>query len=367
MDFRELKARCTKGDLPRFLLVHTSDEYYIRECMHLICDAIRTMHGFQIRPAQLPESGAAGDSVDASRLVEELQSTDMFFPVRAVWVRDSWKGFREKTDIIQTFIESGSETVYLVFVVDSIDKRVKAVKELVGKDRIVDFPKMYATPPPWKQGVVDHENDFAIWVRDRIQERKKKISLEDANRIVNRVGPDLNLLDTEVEKLDIYTDTKDRITADDIRCVVVNNSADNIFEIVDELLDGQYASALNLCRDVMAVGALMGDSDRRITNPSVILNSILLPTLHRKLRKIWKAVSLLKKGQSRDAIIRELGIHKFFSKQFFDQARRFRDRSRLASILSCILACDMKVKSGAASPLQAFEELVMQIRLSVLP
>lgn len=365
MDFRQLKALCAKEELPRFLLIHTADDYYIRECSHVICDAVRNRHGSDIGLTRLPDSGAAGGSIEPAGLLEELQSADMFSPVRAVLVTDSWKGFRKKQDIITTFINEGAETVYLVFFVDSIDKRVKAVKELVGKDWIVEFPKMYATPPPWKQGVVDHENDFAKWVRDRFRERKKKISLEDANRIVNRVGPDLNLLNTEIEKLDIYTDKKDAVTGDDIQSVVVNNSSDNIFEIVDVLLEGRYAAAMNLCREVMAAGALMGDSDRRITNPSVILNSILLPILHRKLRKIWHAVNLAGQGLSREAIVRELGIHKFFSNQFFDQARRFKDRARLAGIFSLILDCDMKVKSGASSPLQAFEELVVQMRLLV--
>ena len=378
MTFAEFTEQCRKGEPGAVRIIHTDEDFYLRECGKLIIDAMEKKHNCTPAVSRIP-ADTSEKKITAEHISSELQSGDMFTPARVVMVRDSWKvpsdknqkkkeespekrTLRKKLELVVRVAEAPDPGTCLVFFLDAFDKRTKAAKAVTAKDCVVEFPKMYATPPPWQRNTAEHKNDFSQWVQKAVQKKGKRIDLRVANRIVVRAGTDLGVLSGEIEKLMLYIGEREEIRASDIDEIVIDNRRDDLFEIAETALSGNISPAIDLCTKVMNFGAYMSQTGERINNPAIILN-ILLPTMHKKLRAVWRALLLQKQKKRPDQIVKECGINRIFKEQFFEQVRMFPDTSAVAETMTMILACDRAVKLGRSTPLQAAEEMFLKMNL----
>ncbi len=169
----------------------------------------------------------------------------------------------------------------------------------------------------------------------RVRALKGEISTEAAKLLADLAGPDMRLLDSEIDKLLAYTEGK-RITEQDVELLVSQAREAVIFELTDCLGRHETGRALRLVHQLIEDGA----------EPLYILGM-----LARQIRILIQVGQLRSERLSQEEIIRRLGLHRFVVEKASLQAGAF-SMAQLESAHSRLVSADWAIKTGeiAAAP-----------------
>jgi DNA polymerase-3 subunit delta len=167
------------------------------------------------------------------------------------------------------------------------------------------------------------------WVRQRA--KKVGASLSDAaiKELVKLVGGDLWVMHGELQKLAQYSSGKP-VEAEDVRKLVGLSREANIFQLVDDVIDGHLKPANGAMYELLDAGM----------SPSQIL-----AMLARQLRLVVRAKDLKASGQSDSAIQGTLGLNDFPFRKTLEQASRY-PMSRWRDFYHRLLDSDIAIKTG---------------------
>lgn len=86
----------------------------------------------------------------------------------------------------------------------------------------------------------------ARFIREQATKRGRQVEPAAAQLMVQWLGPDLARIAAELDKLALYTEGRDKITAEDVSAVVVATAGVNPFAIIDAIMAGDAKTALEL-------------------------------------------------------------------------------------------------------------------------
>ncbi len=194
------------------------------------------------------------------------------------------------------------------------------------------------TAPSLKKG------ELGRWVEQRAKAKGARLEAGVADELAAFIGPNLRLIDSEMEKLILHASGR-AITHADVRLMVPYAQQANIFDMVDALGNRQTQQAFRLLSQLHSEGAH---------------HLYLLTMIVRQYRILLQVKELARQGLGQDAIAQHLGLHPFPTGKAMAQAQRY-TAQQLASIYDRLLDTDVAIKTGRMEGLLALNLLVVEL------
>jgi DNA polymerase-3 subunit delta len=184
----------------------------------------------------------SGDALTAiAKLREALNTLPFFGSGKVVWLRDCnflgderaasaqavTETLNEVADELKNFIW---QNVRLLISAGKVDKRKTFFKTLDKIGSVESFAGLSADDKDWVERA-------EVAARTAVRERKKEISEEALAELVSRVGPNARQLESEIEKLSMFTGDKSKIEFADVAMICSRNKTARAFALGDALGD----------------------------------------------------------------------------------------------------------------------------------
>lgn len=180
------------------------------------------------------------------QIIDAASTFSLFSTNKTIIVRNSFvfssnkKGIDDKDiTLLQKYIEKPNENTTIIFVVSN--------EKLDARKKIVTIVK--------KTGTVLEFNEIKN-INSLVNEMIKpyKISTNQINMLINRVGDNLYILEHEIEKLKTYKNDDLLITDDDIANVINKSVNTDIFYLIDNIINRNMNEALECYYELIKIG-----------------------------------------------------------------------------------------------------------------
>lgn len=298
-------------------------------------------HAVELLQEQLIPEGMAslncqrldGQKVAEQELLTALRTPPMFGERRLVVIDQPWfltgKKEGQAAGLEQTLGDL-PDFICLVLLAAQVDKRLKLVKRLTATASTHEFPALNA-------------GEAASWVDDRLR-RAGIGGYGLGKQIVERAGSSLRVLRLEVDKLVAYAGGSS-LQTEDIACLVRNDMATSVFDLVDAVGQRRLEQALYLADQLQTEGQA----------PLYILSMI-----SRQLRLLLLARMQLDSGASEQQAAGALGIHPFPAGKCVVQARLWPQAMLQQAVTRCLEAEEM-IKTGQLTEQRALDQLLLNL------
>jgi DNA polymerase-3 subunit delta len=226
----------------RVLLVFGEDEFAVKQRARQVYQQWSEELGgmdHEIIDASVSNSGDALKAL--ARLREALQTLPFFGSGKVVWLQDcnflgdertaSSQAVTETlTELAQELKEFSWQNVRLLISAAKVDKRKVFFKTLDKIGSVESFTG-------WSVDNRDWADQAETWARKAIRARQKEFSEEALAELVTRVGPNARLLDSEIEKLSLYSGKRREIGVEDVAAICTRNKTARAFALGDALGD----------------------------------------------------------------------------------------------------------------------------------
>lgn len=122
--------------------------------------------------------------------------------------------------------------------------------QIDGQKKIVKFLKKQVNYIPLKQ---DRKFNVYDYVKRQLRDYDVNIEPFALTTFVNRIQHDFDSINNEVEKLIAYSKDKDVINADMISQITSKDIDDNVFNLVNALLDGNKVKMMDILNDLLSI------------------------------------------------------------------------------------------------------------------
>lgn len=187
------------------------------------------------------------------------------------------------------------------------------------------------------------DQDLPGWIGQHAVDMGGKMSREAAELLAALVGPDLRLLEAEIDKLLLYVDGQRPVGLDDIRRLVSRAREASIFDLVDCVGKRQTDRALQLLH------RMLEDEGEPLQ---------ILSMLARQVRILIQVSELKRQGLTHPEITARLKLHPFVVGKTMEQAENF-DLAQLEAAHARVVETDWAIKTGRLDTVSALDLLVV--------
>lgn len=277
-------------------------------------------------------------NITIDKIIEDCEISSMFSDKKAIIVNNSYiftgqnkKGqIEQNITLLENYLTNPNENTFLIFTIDSekLDERKKIVKLIKQKGIVKEF------------NISGNINSIVKTFFDGY-----KILDSSINKLVNRVGNNLPILEEEAEKLKIYKEDSKEITDDDIINVTNKNADLDIFKLIDNIIIKNKKLALETYNEMIKYGE----------EPIKILVMIA-----NQIRLMYQVKLLYKKGYSEKDAASLLGIHPYRVKLALEKGRKYMEND-LLMYLDNLTDLDAKIKQSNIDKQMAIELFILKI------
>lgn len=245
-----------------------------------------------------------------------------------------------------SYLSNPNPSTHLIFLAQRVDGRLPVVRRLKELEAMVECKTR-------------GEAEALRWVVDRAGALGCSLSRRDAALLVEQVGPDLQRLAQEVEKLSEYM-SRDRMDASDaIELLVAGGRERSAYELTDAVIRQDAETALRRLEALLTIGDGEG--------PVAPLR--MLGLLAWQARRVWLVRDSLQKGLSdletynRASKSQVKGLSRWHQRQLGElkeTAERFSEED-LMRVLRRLLQADAELKGEGTSERRTLEALVIDL------
>ena len=278
------------------------------------------------------------ENTKIENVLEDALSISLFGNKKLIIVENAYiftgtinkKLMEQNIDVLKEYINNGSFNNIIVFTIlkEKIDERKNIVKLIKEKGVVKDF---------------NISNNINKYVLDMFKDYK--ISNNNVNLLINRVGNNLEILNQEIEKIKTYKDSDLNISEDDIKNLTSKNIDTDFFNLIENIVIKNKEKALESYFEIIKYGE----------EPIKII-----VVLANKFRLIYQALNLYKKGYSSKDISTILGSNYYAIKKCLENSRNYDNKT----LLNCILKLanlDIDIKSGKIDKNLGLELFIMTL------
>ncbi|MEA3335979.1 MAG: DNA polymerase III subunit delta [Chloroflexota bacterium] len=193
--------------------------------------------------------------------------------------------------------------------------------------------------------------ELPAWINKRVKAKGATIDRDAAQDMAAFVGPNLRLLDSELEKLVAYRGGDGEITRQDVRLLVPYAQEANVFDMVDAIGQRNSAKALRLLRELERDGAA----------PLYLLSMIV-----RQFRILVQVSDQMSRGLGQYDIAKAIGLHPYPTEKAMRQVQQWR-LADLKAVYDRLLETDLSIKTGKLADDLALDLLVLELSRRSLP
>jgi DNA polymerase-3 subunit delta len=323
--YNDLKTGCIK---PVYVLA--GEEVYLLEEALAYLDKVTPVDALN-REVFFGQDGAIDDIIIAARTLPFMGER------RMVIVKDAQKIRAADAVKLAEFLKVPQASSSIVmFWNEKIRKDARKNPILAGASEagtVVEFRALYETELP-------------SWIQQRVKGFSKRISVEAAQCLIQESGSNLMDLTNELEKLDLYTGSREEIAVKDVEAVSGHTRLSNLNHLSEGVEAKRVEAALRIAENLLREG-------------EVPLR--ILATIYRVIRRLLIAKSLQsEKKSSYQEIRQELNLNPYFDKNFSTNLSLFKI-DELERMIERILQADCELKTSARPDAMIFEELLLSL------
>ena len=312
-----------RNQLSRFQLIYGEERYMVRYYKNMLIQKLSQPDD------EMNRTFFRDNSTEPSQIAEAAQVLPFFAEHRLLVVEDS--GFFKTSSDMADYMDTFPETTYIVFVEREIDKRNRLFK-WIGKNGCVT------------ECVRQQEKMLKKWMAGYAKKAGKSISVKSVERLIERVGTDMEMLSNELEKCIGYVGDRTAIEVSDVDAISSGVTVSKLFDMIDAVALGEKDRALRLYDDLLA-------------NKESPMSILYMFSRHINILLQMKECGNLGLSQSETA--KKCGVPPFTVSKYARQAALFK-RSKLLAMLETRLEYEEKFKSGRLSDQLAVELFLIQ-------
>jgi DNA polymerase-3 subunit delta len=271
----------------------------------------------------------SSSDTDWPRLADELYTAPFFAKRKLVVVVDDGNFVHNNADRIKEYLKQPSPSGVLVALVPT-----EKIPALGGEARVVEC----RTPRP---------AELSRWIVSEAQRLGKQIDRAAAELLGQRAGGSLLGLAGHLEKLALHAGARSAITAEDVRSMVGNEEAREVYELSLASASKDLPRAYRILRALLAAGEAV---------------QVLLWKLSWQYRKLAEAKKLLLAGRRRFEVTSQLQIT-YYAEEFL----RLVDGHTIGELVSKhgeILKADLALKTSGGNELAIIESLICKLAVA---
>jgi DNA polymerase-3 subunit delta len=297
-------------------------------------------------------------------ILDRAQTPSLMAPFQVFFIRGLKNLYgrgskKAEFDAIEHYFRSPNPQALLLFVADHLriptDLRKMDYQDKERYDRIRD------TLADWC-GFVElarvTEDDAIRWVIATAEASSVKFDPDAARELVDALGADMMLVSSELEKLCLYVEGKNRVTLGDVETMVLAAKQRSLYELTDAISQKDRTRALLLLHGLL--NASDGGEDAAIGHLYMLARTfrqmlIILEKNVRDSRAIW---AVLWQG---------FRMPPFAAEDLIRQARRYKSRAALTRALRLVAKADLELRSSPANKLLVLERLILALSTEPAP
>lgn len=190
-------------------------------------------------------------------------------------------------------------------------------------------------------------NQLLEWIRDRAAAQEMRIEVPAARLLADSVGSELRVINSELNKLDLYSDGS-VITRQHVESLVAYVKSQSIFTVVDRSLAGEYREALEAANRLQETGL----------PPAAIIRMIA-----RQVKLVIRVHAMRRNNESGSDISRRLSITGYPLQKTLEMERRTKFEE-MVRVHKLILDGEVKVREGKLSEATSLTNLVIEMAVN---
>ena len=272
-------------------------------------------------------------TVMVSEVLDELRTAPFLTDKRVVLVKDADKFISANRPTLEKYFDNPCSTGRLIFTVRTWDARTILAKKLAKAGKLIKV-----VPP--KRSELPHR-----LIKYASEAHDKKLARDAAALLIELTGDELPRLYSEIDKLALFADTEKDITAKNIELLIGHNRLFDAFTVIDAVIAGNIAVALERLRGMFAQDKSAGFS--------------VVGAFAYHFRKMFNAKAMLEKGVRTGEVARRCNIWSQQDK-FFAQLRQI-TLKQIGGHLQQLAETDYAIKTGRTKPHIAMEQFVLRL------
>ena len=271
-----------------------------------------------------------------SQIINDASSMSLFGDKKLIIVNNAYiftsstkKYLEQDLKSLENYLNNININTILIFVVNDakLDERKKITKLIDKNGEIVECNNI----------------DNITMIKDLLSDYQ--MSDSDIKYLLERVGDNSTLLNTEIEKIKIYKDTDKNITKEDIDLLTSKSLEVNNFKLIDAIINGDKLTALNLYQERIKLNE----------EPIAII-----VTLANQIRIMYQVKQLYLDGYTENNIASILKIHPYRVKLANQNAKKY-DADTLLTYLKKLADLDIDIKTGQIDKTLGLELLIISL------
>lgn len=313
-----------KNELKRVYLIFGEEKYLIRTIKN------RMIKGLVNDGDTMNFTKFAGKDSSVKEIIQTCDTLPFFAEHRVVLLQDTGF-FKTSNDEMAEYMKDIPESTVMIFIESEVDKRNKVYKQVKNIGYICECSRM-------------NRSELSRWILVRLNKENKKITKENMNYLLEKLGDDMENIVSELDKLISYTMGRDVIDTDDIDAVCISEITGKIFEMVDAIGSKNQKKALDLYYDLIAVREA----------PMKILYM-----LTRQFNIMLQVKEMAQKGKSAGEMAKNMGMQSFIINKTLSQCKNFK-LSAIRNAVNYCLKMEEAVKMGNMNDKMAVELVIVK-------
>ena len=221
-------------------------------------------------------------------------------------------------EYLKKYLQSSNKTNTIILIASKIDARKTTYKILKDNFNIIDTTKC------------DNNIDIFNYLKEKIHEQKYKMTDNDINYFISKVGNDLNNINSELTKLFIYKEKDKVINSKDIDLLIIDNIDNIIYEFTNAIIENDYNKVVSMYQNF------------KIQNVSI---DYLIAVLSNNFHQLLTIKILKNEGKTNLDISKVIGKKEFYVKKVLEKIYQY-TTTDLASYITKLAQIDRNFKSG---------------------
>ena len=271
-------------------------------------------------------------------IIDDASTISLFAENKMIIVDNSYiftgttnkKLLKQNTEVLENYLDNINENTIIIFKInkESIDGRKKIVSKIKKIGKVLEFNKVV---------------NINKYIKDLFAEYN--ISNENINLFHDRVGDNLLLIESEINKIKTYKGKDLEINSDDIINLTTKNINIDIFKLIENIINKNKEEAIESYNEMIKLG------EEPIKIVIMLANQI---------RIIYQTKELSKLGYSEKNIADILEIHPYRVKIALSNTYRY-DSQELLDNLYKLSDIDINIKQGNIDKDLALEMFILGI------
>lgn len=306
-----------KGGAAPIYLLHGAEAFLTREASVWL--RAKALEG-AVEDFNLDRFDAQG-SVDPSAIAEAARTMPMMAARRVVWVKNAEALFQRKSDDLKrliAYVDAPDPSTCLIFqAMDKVRKNVTLYKRIQKSGCVAEFNAL-------------NQRQLIPWIKAQAKARGRRIEQDAVALIADAIGADLSGISDALDRLNLFVEPNQAITAADIDQVVAHTRTHTIWELTGAVAERDGAQVLERVHLLLDQGE----------HPLKILGAIA-----RQFRQLLIGRSMRAQGASSADITKAAGVPSFRGRDFMRQLDLY-SGAELIAALDALAETDRALKGS---------------------